>query len=117
VRKQSDLSDYTGELQVTSDLRVTDRDNSPNPGGPGPGTVQDTALPFTVPCTATGDTSVGSSCRLQTSANALYPGIAKEGNRAIWQLGQVKAYDGGADGRASTTGDNTLFLTQGLFVP
>ena len=31
--------------------------------------------------------------------------------------GQVQVYDGGADGDADTPGDNTLFLSQGVFVP
>jgi hypothetical protein len=26
-------------------------------------------------------------------------------------------YDGGSDGDADTTGNNTLFMTQGLFAP
>jgi hypothetical protein len=29
----------------------------------------------------------------------------------------VRVYDGGADGLASTTGDNTLFAVQGVFAP
>jgi hypothetical protein len=29
----------------------------------------------------------------------------------------VRVFDGGADGVASTTADNTLFETQGIFVP
>jgi hypothetical protein len=45
------------------------------------------------------------------------PGLVVEGKRAVWQIGQVQVYDGGADGNANTTGDNTLFLTQGLFTP
>ncbi len=36
--------------------------------------------------------------------------------RTIWQIGKVNAFDGGADGVASTN-PNTLFLTQGYFVP
>jgi Tol biopolymer transport system component len=117
ARKKSDLSDYTGQLQLTSDLRITDRDNTHNPGVPGPGTVQDTTLPATVPCAATGDTGVGATCNLNTTFNALYPGLITEGQRSIWELGQVKVYDGGADGLASTMGDNTLFMDQGIFIP
>ena len=117
VRKKSDLSDYAGELSLTSTVRITDRSNTPNPGGPGPGTVKDTTLAVTIPCTASADTTVGSSCRLQTTVNSVYPGAIAAGKRAIWQLGQVKAYDGGTEGLASTTADNTLFLEQGLFVP
>jgi hypothetical protein len=40
-----------------------------------------------------------------------------EGKRAIWELKAVDVFDGGADGQASTTGDNTLFERQGVFVP
>jgi hypothetical protein len=43
--------------------------------------------------------------------------VAVEGNRAQWELDQVKVYDGGADGDADTTGDNTLIAVQGLLVP
>ena len=44
------------------------------------------------------------------------PGAVVEGKRAIWQIGQVQVYDGGSDGLVSTA-PNTLFATQGLFVP
>jgi hypothetical protein len=33
------------------------------------------------------------------------------------ELGQVQVYDGGSDGVAATTADNTLFMDQGIFVP
>jgi hypothetical protein len=39
-----------------------------------------------------------------------------EGERAIWQLGQIQVRDGGADGVAATAG-NTPFAVQGVFVP
>jgi hypothetical protein len=117
VRKRSDLSDYTGELQLDQGLRITDRDNTPYPGGPGPGTVTDTGFPVSIPCAATADTTVGSTCAIDTTAEALVPNTVKEGRRAVWQIGQVKVYDGGADGVASTVADNTLFMDEGLFVP
>ena len=44
------------------------------------------------------------------------PGSAPEGRKAIWELGQVQVFDGGPDGLAATA-PNTLFATQGLFVP
>jgi hypothetical protein len=72
--------------------------------------VQDTSFPVTVPCSA-------GTCSVATTANAVVPGALVAGQRAIWQLGQVKVYDGGADGVASTTGDNTLFMVEGIFVP
>ena len=45
------------------------------------------------------------------------PGAAPEGRRAIWQLGRVAVYDGGSDGDADTPAGDTLFATQGVFIP
>jgi len=53
---------------------------------------------------------------VDTTANALFPGVVSAGKRSVWQLGPVEVYDGGTDGVASTDG-NTLFLTQGVFAP
>jgi hypothetical protein len=192
VRDKSDLSDYGGELQVSTILRLTDRQNSAVPSGsigtaadtspirvtttsnhqlttgahvqisgvfgapcvngtwtitvvsyrqftldgstgcgngvggtwqgtdsqaPGQGTVQDVPFSFAIPCASTSDPGIGSTCSVSTTANALEPGIVVERQRAIWQLGQVQAYDGGADGVGSTPSDNTLFMDQGIFVP
>jgi hypothetical protein len=38
------------------------------------------------------------------------------GLRSVWEFGDVQLMDGGADGDADTPG-NSLFATQGLFVP
>jgi hypothetical protein len=116
VRNKSDLSDYTGEVELRLGLRITDKDNSPAPGGPSAGTVADTSFPITVTCAAT-DSAVGSDCNLHTSIDAVLPGAVKEERRSIWELGRVEVYDGGSDGLVSTEGDNTLFLDQGVFVP
>ena len=75
---------------------------------------------MTVPCGATPTpTTIGSTCEITTTADAVYgdPSTVKEGTRAIWQLGQVEVYDGGADGDVDTPTGNTLFATQGVFVP
>jgi hypothetical protein len=115
VRRRSGLGDYTGELALRLPLRITDRDN----GGTATtdyGTVQDTALNIPVPCIATGSTTVGSTCDLSTSVEAVVPGAANEGERAIWALDKLQVFDGGADGVASTA-PNTLFAVQGVFVP
>jgi Tol biopolymer transport system component len=111
-----DGPDYVGELQGRLALRITDRDNAPSPGGSGPGTMTDTPFAFTVPCSVTSSTSEGGVCSAATSADALVPGIVKEGVRAIWELGQVQVWDGGADGDVDTAADNSLFLTQGVYV-
>jgi len=117
VRNQSDLSDYPGELRADAVLRITDKDNSADGGAPGPATVSDTSFPFAVPCAPTTDTTIGSTCAVTTSANTLVPGSVIDGNRAVWEMGQVQVYDGGADGVGTTTGDNTLFMDQGVFIP
>jgi hypothetical protein len=117
VMNTSDHSDYAGELRLELPLRLTDRLNTPDPAGSGPGTLTDTSVFATIPCSATADTTVGATCSLTTTADTLVPGLAPEGARSIWQLDQLKVYDGGADGIATTTGDNELFQVEGLFVP
>jgi Tol biopolymer transport system component len=110
VLHKTTLLPYTGELTADAGLRITDRNNTTSPSGLVPATVQDTSFPITVPCSA-------SVCTVTTSANTLVPGAVVEGKRAIWQLGRIEVYDGGADGVASTQADNTLFLDQGVFTP
>jgi hypothetical protein len=113
VRRASDLSDYTGELDLRPTLRLTDLDN-----GPDAGTVVDLQLSFRVTCTATGDTTAGADCNLVTTADAVVPGVIKESRRTLMgSVDPVRVFDGGADGDLDTPGDNTVFLTQGVFVP
>jgi WD40 repeat protein len=114
VRK-GDLSDYTGELEGRLVLRITDRYNGSTLDWPA--TVTDAPISFSITCTATESSNVGSTCATSTSANAIMPGLVRDYARAVWQLGQVQVYDGGADGDGDTTGDNTLFAVQGLFAP
>ena len=114
VRKVSDLSDYTGQLQVAPLTRITDRYNGPSQNEPA--TVQDTLFPVTVPCAATAVGDVGATCSVSTSFDAVAPGSVPEGKRAIWQLDAVEVFDGGTDGLASTA-PNALFARQGIFVP
>ena len=108
--------DYTGELEGVVFARITDKDNTPNPGGPGAATVEDFDLRFTVPCTETASDTIGSSCSVSTTVDALLPGAVKEGRRAIWALDRVHVRDGGPDGDAGTSG-NRVFLRSGVFAP
>jgi hypothetical protein len=112
------LTDYTGELEAAVTLRITDKDGSNATGnGPASATSADFPLHLAIQCTATADTTIGSSCDLDTTANAVTPGSVVERRRTIWELGEVQVLDGGPDGLASTEGNNQLFLVQGLFVP
>jgi hypothetical protein len=110
--------DYTGELREVSTARITDLFNSVGGGnGTASGTVQDILLlPLTIPCTASVSVSAGSACSISTSANTLLPGSVQSGQRAVWQLSQVKVTDGGPDGDPATAG-NTDFARQGVFAP
>ncbi len=105
----ADGPDYTGELLTNASLRITDQAN-------GSATVQDIGFPVDVPCSATpSGFATGGVCAISTSANAVVPGSVHTGKRAIWQLGQVQVYDGGASGVAGSS-DATLFLDEGVFV-
>jgi hypothetical protein len=113
----TDLTDYTGSLRAQLPVRITDKFNTPHPGGPGAATTQPFVYGFTVPCATNPGLTTGSDCNLATSMNALAPGTHADGRRAVWQLGQVRVFDGGADADGSTTADNTVFAVQGVFVP
>ena len=65
IRNAGDLSDYTGELRVTTTVRATDKQSPRNAGEmPGPATVVDKGFGPTVPCTPTPtDTTIGSTLR------------------------------------------------------
>ena len=112
-----DLSDYTGSLRGELPVQITDKLNTPHPGGPGAATTQPLVYGFTIPCATNPGPTTGSDCTLATTMNALAPGTHADGRRAVWQLGQVRVLDGGADADGSTTGDNTVFAVEGVFVP
>jgi hypothetical protein len=115
VRKLSDLSDYNGELQAVLTLRITDRFNGELLEDPA--TTVSTPVAVTVPCSATPGPE-GGDCNVSTTADAVVGGGAvREAMRTIWEIGRVELFDGGSDGDAQTTGDNTLFAVPGAFVP
>jgi TolB protein len=114
------LSDYADDLRFTTSFKITDKGFGPFASGFAVnGTSVDVPLAFSVPCTTTASTTTGSNCSISTSLNAQFGGSAVVfPQRAIWQLNSpINLYDGGADGVASTTGDNTLFAVGGLFFP
>jgi Tol biopolymer transport system component len=116
VRQKSDLSDYTGQLRASTTLRITDMRNYPSNGFANPGTVSDQPYGFTIGCAATADTTVGSTCSLTTTQDALTPNWVKEGKRSVWELQDIQVSDGGSDGLVATS-PNTLFALEGLFFP
>jgi Tol biopolymer transport system component len=124
IRNKSDLTPYLGELFAEVIWHDTDHWNAPigESDGTQPGTAQDLMVPlapgFGVQCTPNPvDPTAGSSCQVTTTLNAVVTGMIREGKRMNVELPKVDVYDGGADGDANTTDDNTLFLTEGIFVP
>jgi hypothetical protein len=114
VRLRSNLTDYTGQLETSVVLRITDKGSGPSTSDSA--TTADLPYAFTVPCSATASTTVGATCAVNTTADALLPGTVTETDRSIWEMGDVRVSDGGSDGQASTAG-NSPFLRQGIFVP
>jgi hypothetical protein len=111
-------ADYSGELRTVVAIRMTDKWNATVAGGgTDSATGEEVSLAASFPCGQTASTSTGSACSLATSANALVPGLVKDGKRAIWQMSRLEVFDGGPDGDADTTAGNTLFAVQGVFIP
>jgi glucose/arabinose dehydrogenase len=109
-------NDYSGQVQVRINHRITDKDNNAPSGGSTAATGVETPFNVTVPCATTVDTGIGGNCALTTTANTISPGAVKTGMRAIWEVNTMQVFDGGPDGVVSTA-PNTLFATQGIFVP
>jgi hypothetical protein len=114
VRNAADLSDYAGELQARVTLRLTDRGSGDAEADPA--TVEDVLLRATVPCLPTAATTIGAGCTLDTTMDALTPGIARERSRAVWELDRIEVLDGGPDGDVDTPG-NDVFARVGIFIP
>ncbi len=122
IRNNPSGTDYVGRVLVTADVQITDQNNAVET--PDPGTLQSFKFEFPVNCVATAVTTIGSTCSLNTTADALIPGSVTEGKRAIWQIGQVSVKDAGPNGTGYANcpqtcgdGDETTLLRQGVFVP
>jgi hypothetical protein len=115
------VPDYSGELNGTANIRITDHYNGPI-GACGacadPATVQDLAFPVTLTCATTGGVgTIGSTCSANTTANGTVLGSVQDNKRANVEVQQVNINDGGSDGTAATPTGNTLFETQGIWIP
>jgi Tol biopolymer transport system component len=95
-------------------LQITDRQNGP--GQDVSATTADVDYAIPIDCLPTADTTVGSTCGVNTTANALTPGAVVAGASAIWRTPDIRVYDSGPNG---TRGDNDdeLFEAQGVFAP
>jgi hypothetical protein len=98
----TDGPDYSGQIQANATIRISDHYNGSNLNEPA--TVTDLPFPVNGQCIDTNGESgqpIGGTCTINTSANAVQPGMFAEGpvrQRAVVEFGQVKVYDGGLDG-------------------
>jgi hypothetical protein len=126
VRNAGGGSDYAGKVILSTTMRITDRASS----GGASATVQDARFDVPIDCAANADASLGSACVISTTANTLVPGFAQEGMRAVISAFSVSLEDAGPDGGvipsgspglgcppSCGTGDESVFLRQGLFAP
>ena len=68
-------------------------------------------------CASSPSSRQAARASLSTSADAIIPGSVPEGERSIWELGQVEVWDGGPDGAIATAAGDNVFLREGVFVP
>ena len=66
--------------------------------------------------TTPSDATIGSTCQVNTSVNALFPGAARTGDASVWQIGQLQVTDAGPDGTRGN-GDDQVLAAQGIFLP
>ena len=118
-------TEYTGKVILTTQMRVTDRSNgySSDEGG----TVQDAQFSIPFDCATTPDPALGGSCNVTTTADTLLPNFVKETKRTVISTFSFNLLDVGADGSITPpsgacplscgSGDEKVFLTQGVFTP
>ena len=114
VYTQGTLADYAGELTRQTSLRITDKLNTPHPGGPGAATVSDIPSASRSPARRPPDTTIGGGLP------ALHDRRRARARRGHGRpaLGDLGRWSSGR-GRTSTPTRprRTLFMKQGIFVP
>jgi hypothetical protein len=108
----------TGRLsgaQASKGVRITDTFNGATQNVPA--TSTDGAFPIPMDCLPSpSNATIGSTCGVNTSANALMPGAIRTGDKSIWQLGEIQVLDSGTDGTRGNADDQTVAV-QGIYLP
>jgi hypothetical protein len=109
----TDYNDPDGLPDLTEQLvlKVTDAYSTD-----GPATVVNQPFPIPMDCATTVDTSIGSTCTINTSVNALVPGTVLTGKTATWEIKEIQVLDQGADAIRGN-GDDKVFEAQGVLEP
>jgi hypothetical protein len=88
-------------------VQITDR--ASGLAGTDPATLEGTTtFEVDAPCADDADVTVGSTCQVSTTANALMAGAVVAGKRANWELSQARVY---------APPIPEAFAVQGVFVP
>jgi hypothetical protein len=116
-----DGPDYSGGLQATASWNITDHNNAAGcPASCGPYTDAATgtwpSFPVVMACAPNSDATIGAQCNVSTTANSISSGAIVENKRAVVEVSQLQVFDGGTDGNVASA-PNTLFETQGIFIP
>jgi Tol biopolymer transport system component len=114
-------SDFAGNVLLRTTLRLTDRNSG---FGGVSATVQDLDFDVPVTCSATSDPLVGSTCSVDTSADAILPGMIVEAKRMTMSA-RLALRDPGPNGTGYGAGcpptcgdgDETTYLEPGVFLP
>jgi hypothetical protein len=101
------------DLTEVTRVRITDRANGYG-GLPATATEYDLRIPLN--CAPTADPSLGSTCNVGTSANALFAGFVVEQRQTVVQAFRVRVDDAGNNGVPGDS-DDRIFSTQGIFAP
>jgi len=103
-------------------IRVTDHYNCAGSGciadpttSNRPATMVDILFPVPVACLPTAG-ALGSTCAVNTTANALVPGSVIAGKEADVETGEIQQLDSGPNGTRGDS-DDQVFATQGVFLP
>ena len=131
VRKASDGLDYTGKMILRTKMRITDRANGVLGGESA--TTENFNFSFPLDCVATPQpnpqlpNNFGGSCTVTTTTDTLLANFANEGKRAVLSAVSMVLLDARADGTITSgsgtcplscgTGDEAVFLRQGVFTP
>ena len=102
------------DLTLVEKIRWTDSYNGAS--GTDRGTVTDFDFSTPIDCATTSSTVIGSHCSVNTTANAVIPGMVKSGKAAVLNIFRIRINDSGPDNIRGNT-DDKLFLQQGLFTP
>lgn len=97
-------------------LPVGDPDRCPATTASRTATMADIKFPVPLDCITSASASLGSTCGVNTTANALVPGWVVAGKKAVIEFGEVQLLDSGSDGTRGNS-DDQRFATQGIYLP